>query len=300
MPRRHSRRGSLGGPGERGWYGYAYLAPALAFYLTFVIVPIGATAVLSLFAWDGVSTPVWVGLANYREVFSDPVLRSSLVHPLILFLFYCVIPVLTALVLSSALTAVKRGHAFFRVTIFLPFVVPGVVAALIWQFMYEPQNGLINGVLRNVGLGSLTRSWLGDFSLALPAVGVVGAWTLTGFVTVLFVAGMQKIPFDLYDAARVDGAGVLAQFRAVTFPGLRHEITVAVVIPGIATLRNFDVIYNLTSGGPGFSTVVPAYEVYYRAFVEGSVGSACALAIVLALFIFVFAFVATQVLEIGT
>jgi raffinose/stachyose/melibiose transport system permease protein len=300
MPRPRSRPGPQSVLGESAWFGYAYLTPALALYVTFVIVPIGATAVLSLFAWDGVSSPVWVGLANYREVFSDPVLRSSLVHPVILFGFYCVIPVITALVLSTALTAVRRGHAFFRVTIFLPFVVPGVVAALIWEFMYEPQNGLINGVFRHVGLGSLARPWLGDFSLALPAVGVVGAWTLTGFVTVLFLAGMQKIPFDLYDAARVDGAGALQQFRAVTFPGLRHEITVAVVITGIATLRNFDVIYNLTAGGPGFSTVVPAYEVYYRAFVEGSVGSACALAVVLAAFIFIFAFAATRILEIGT
>lgn len=287
-------------PGERGWVGYAYLTPGLAFYLTFVIAPITATAVLSLFTWDGVATPVWTGLANYKEVFSDPVLRSSLIHPLILFGFYCVLPVVTALILSTALTTVRRGHSFFRVTIFLPFVVPGVVAALIWQFMYEPQNGLINVVLRNIGLGSLAQPWLGNFSLALPAVGVVGAWTLTGFVTVLFVAGMQKIPFDLYDAARVDGAGPFHQFLAVTIPGLRHEITVAVVITGIATLRNFDVIYNLTAGGPGFSTVVPSYEVYYRAFVEGSAGTACALAVVLAAFIFVFAFIATKLLEIGT
>ena len=125
-------------------------------------------------------------------------------------------------------------------------------------------------------------------------MGVVGTWTLTGFVTVLFVAGMQKIPFDLDDAARVDGAGAFHQFLAVTIPGLRHEITVAVVITGIATLRNFDVIYNLTAGGPGFSTVVPSYEVYYRAFVEGSAGTACALAVVLAAFIFAFAFIATS------
>jgi raffinose/stachyose/melibiose transport system permease protein len=300
MLRRRSRPRAAAVLRGGGWSGLAYLAPGLAFYLTFVIVPIGATAVLSFFRWDGVAPPVWNGLANYQEVFSDPVLRSSLVHPLILFGFYCVLPVIAGLILSSALTTVRSGHSFFRVTIFLPFVVPGVVAALIWQFMYEPQNGLINVVLRKVGLAGLTQSWLGNFSLALPAVGMVGTWTLTGFVTVLFVAGMQKIPFDLYDAARVDGAGPFQQFRAVTIPGLRHEITVAVVITGIATLRNFDVIYNLTSGGPGFRTVVPAYEVYYRAFVEGSSGTACALAIVLAAFIFVFAFIATRLLEIGT
>lgn len=284
-------------PGERPWVGYVYVLPALLLYVAFVIVPIGASAVLSLFRWDGENSPVWVGFSNYRLVFTDQVLRSSLIHPAILLIFYCVLPLVCALVLSTALTNIKRGQAAFRLIIFLPFVVPGVVAALMWQFMYEPATGLINDVLRGVGLGSLARPWLGSFSLALPAVGVVGTWALTGLVTVFLVAGLQKIPIDLYDAARVDGAGAVQQFLAVTFPGLRQEITVALVITAIAALRNFDIIYNLTQGGPGYSTVVPAYEVYNQAFVDGSVGSACALAVVLAVVIFVLIFIITRITE---
>jgi raffinose/stachyose/melibiose transport system permease protein len=154
-----------------------------------------------------------------------------------------------------------------------------VVVAVGWRLMYEPTKGLINQGLELLGLSGLAHPWLGDFALALPATGVVATWMEYGLVMVLFLAGIQGIPRDLYDAARVDGAGVVGEARHVTLPGLRYELAVAVVVTVIASFRNFDLVFNLTRGGPGNATVVPVLEVYRRGFLHGQIGSAAALGV---------------------
>jgi raffinose/stachyose/melibiose transport system permease protein len=169
--------------------------------------------------------------------------------------------------------------------------------AVIWRMIYAPEDGSLNDLLRAVGLGSLARPWLGDFGLALPAVGVIGSWVMYGLALILFMAGVQKIPQSLYDAARVDGAGPVREFFAVTLPNLRGEIAVALTLTTIAALRNFDLIYLTTQGGPGDSTSVPAFQVYNRAFQTGAVGSAAAIGIALALVIFLLAFGITRIAE---
>src|SRR5207247_3667717 len=189
-------------------------------------------------------------------------------------------PVSLALVLVAVLSrATIRGQAGFRTVLFLPQVIPLVVVAVIWRMIYAPEDGPLNRSLRAVGLGSFARPWLGDFTWALPAVGFVGTWVMLGLALVLFMAGVQKIPQSLYDAARVDGAGAVREFFAVTLPNLRGEIAVALTLTTIAALRNFDVVYNTTSGGPGEATSVPAFQVYTRAFETGQVGSAAAVGI---------------------
>jgi raffinose/stachyose/melibiose transport system permease protein len=184
--------------------------------------------------------------------------------------------------------------------LFLPQVIPMVVVAVIWRMIYEPSNGSLNELLGAVGLGALERPWLGDFTLALPAVGVVGTWVMSGLALVLFMAGVQRIPQSLYDAARVDGAGQVREFFAVTLPNLRGEIAVALTLTTIAALRNFDLVYITTQGGPGNSTSVPAFEVYNRAFQTGRIGSATAVGVTLALLIFVIAFAITRLAERGS
>ena len=141
----------------------------------------------------------------------------------------------------------------------------------------------LNRALESIGLGALARPWLGDFTWALPAIGFVGTWVMSGLALVLFMAGVQKIPQSLYDAARVDGAGPLREFFAVTLPNLRGEIAVALTLTTIAALRNFDLVYITTQGGPGDSTSVPAFQVYNRAFQLGQIGSAAAIGLTLAL-----------------
>jgi raffinose/stachyose/melibiose transport system permease protein len=210
-----------------------------------------------------------------------------------------VLPVAIGLLLTGAVVRTRvRGLAVFRTVLFLPQVIAGVAVGVVWTLIYAP-DGSLNQLLRLVGLDPLTRTWLGDFSLALPSVGLIGTWVGFGFCLVLFLAGVQKIPADLYDAARVDGAGALAEFRAVTLPGLRNEIAVALTITMVGALRSFDLIYVTTRGGPGDATLVPGILIYQRAFEYYQVGSAAALGITLAAIIFMVTFLITRLEQRG-
>ncbi|WP_055488225.1 carbohydrate ABC transporter permease [Streptomyces sp. WMMB 322] len=279
------RRG--GAPGEPRAVGYLYVLPALVLYGAFLLFPLGQTVWLSLLHWDGLTVATWAGAANYQALLTDPSLRGPFLHALVLLLFYAVLPVALGLLLASALSRFRvRGTAFFRTVFFLPQVLAMVVVGVAWRSILGP-DGLLNDSLRAVGLGSLARSWLGDYTWALPAVGTIGTWVETGLCVVLFLAGVQRIPRELYEAARMDGAGPVREFLAVTLPALRAEIAVALTLTIVAGLRNFDLIYITTAGGPGNATSVPAYEVYHRAFETNEVGSAAAMGVGLTVLIFV-------------
>jgi len=206
-----------------------------------------------------------------------------------------VIPVIFGLALTAALTRHPiRGFRFFRTVLFFPQLIAGVVIAQAFVWVYD-DNGPLNKFLRLVGLGSVARPWLGDFTWALPAIGGIGTWVTYGLCMVLFVAGVQKIPSSLYDAARVDGAGPFREFLAVTLPGLRGEILVAVVLTTINALRSFDIVYNTTSGGPAGTTLVPSMYMYQNAFLYNKVGYAASVATVLAAVIFILAAIVLRV-----
>ena len=290
---RHRRRS----PGEPRSVGYLYVLPALALYGVFLLLPLGQSVWLSLLHWDGLTVATWAGLGNYRDLFTDPTLRAPFGHALLLLCFYAALPVVVGLLLAAALTRFRvRGMTFFRTVLFLPQVLAMVVVGVAWRSILAP-DGLLNDALRLVGLDTLTRSWLGEESWALPAVGVVGTWVETGLCLVLFLAGAQRIPRELYEAARLDGAGALREFRAVTLPGLRPQIAVALTLTIVAGLRNFDLVYVTTAGGPGNATSVPAYEVYHRAFEIGDVGSAAALGVGLTVLIFALSVLVARLVE---
>jgi raffinose/stachyose/melibiose transport system permease protein len=285
-------------PGAPRRVGYLYILPAFAVFTLFVLLPLLHAVWISFFAWDGLTVGKWVGLKNYGDVVSDPALRSAFGHSLILLIFYAVLPLLIGLLLAGLLARARvRGQALFRTILFLPQVIAMVVVAVMWRMIYDPENGALNEGLRAIGLDSLTQSWLGDFSLALPSVGIVAAWVYYGLAMVLLTAGVQKIPSSLYDAARVDGAGPIREFLAVTLPALRGEIAVALTLTTIFALRTFDLIYVSTNGGPGTSTTVPSVLVYQNAFATGRVGLAAAVAVVLTLLIFVVAFGITRIVD---
>ncbi|HMJ37800.1 MAG TPA: sugar ABC transporter permease [Baekduia sp.] len=294
-------RGDERPPGEPRRIGYLYLLPALLVFGAFVLAPLVHAFWLSLFDWDGITAGHWVGLHNYQDVLSDQALRTAFGHALILLIFYAGLPVAIGLMLAGVIARVQvRGLPLFRVVLFLPQVVAMVVVAVMWRMIYDPGNGPINTALRGVGLDGLAKSWLGDFGVALPAVGLIGTWVMYGLAMVLLTAGVQKIPPSLYDAARVDGAGAVREFLAVTLPALRGEIAVALTLTTIAALRNFDLVYITTKGGPGDATSVPAFQVYQRAFETGKVGSAAAIGIVLAALIFTITVAINRVAERGT
>ena len=261
--------------------GYLYIAPALVVYAAFLLFPLFRAVQLSFYEWDGLTLGIWVGLRNYADIVADPALRAAFGHAAVLVVFFAVIPTAVGLVLAAVVARARvRGLAFFRTVIFLPQVVAMVVVAVAWRQIYAP-DGPLNDVLRFIGLGDLARGWLGDFDLALPAVGLVGTWVSIGLCFVLFLAGTGKIPRELYDAARVDGAGPIREFTSVTLPALRNELVVALTLTVIAALRTFDLVYVTTGGGPGNATTVPSYEVYRRAFELGEVGSAAAIGVTL-------------------
>jgi raffinose/stachyose/melibiose transport system permease protein len=271
--------------------------PAFVVFAVFVIAPMVDGAWISLFQWDGVTVGRYVGVQNYRDILNDPAVRTAFEHSLVLIVFYAALPIVIGLVLTAALSHARiRGITAVRTVIFLPQVLAAVVIGVAWKWLYDPQ-GPINSFLGNIGLSSLERPWLGDFTTALPAVGVIGTWVTTGLCLVLFMAGVQRIPLSRYEAARVDGAGPVREFFAVTLPGLRNELAVALSLTVITALRAFDIIYVTTKGGPGSQTTVPSLLIYQRAFVTGQVGSAAAIGAIMGAIILALAVVITRVVE---
>lgn len=291
------RRVRVRAPGEPRRVAYLYLAPAFVFYVLFAFGPLVYTTWLSFFDWDGLTVGTWTGIDNYQRIFEDEEIRESFVHSFQLIVFYAILPVLLGLVLSSLIAHGRvRGATFFRAVLFLPQTIATVVVAIAWVWIYAP-DGPLNAGLDAIGLDAVSRGWLGDFTWALPALGLVGTWVMFGLCLVLFLAGIQKIPTSLYEAARVDGAGRVREFFAVTLPGLRGELAVALTLTTIMALRTFDLIYVSTAGGPGTTTTVPSVLVYQNAFANGRVGLAAAVAVVLTAMIFVVAFAITRLVD---
>lgn len=281
-PVRRATRGRSPRVRRRRWLGLVYLAPVLVVYAAVVVVPTGQTAWLSFYSWNGITAARWAGVSNYTSFLSDPQLRSAVAHTVVLLGFYAVLPIVLGLLSAALLTARGlRGLGVFRTIIFLPQVLTSVVIAVVWRQLYAP-DGPLNTALRAVGVGVLAHDWLGSFTLALPALGLVGTWSTFGLCMVLFVSGVQSIPLELFDAARVDGAGRLREFFAVTLPALRGPLAVALTLTVIAGLRAFDIIWLTTRGGPGAATTTPAIELYSRAFIQADVGAAAAVGVVLA------------------
>ncbi|MFC0429248.1 carbohydrate ABC transporter permease [Kutzneria buriramensis] len=273
--------------GQR-WIGWLFAAPAIAVYTVFVLAPMVQTVRYSFYQWDGIGSSPWVGFANYVRVFTDPELVGTIVHAFELIVFFSGIPVLLGLAIAATIRriATSRLAAVARAVLFIPQVIPLVAAGIAWTWLLS-SDGLVNQLLSAIGLGGVTRAWLGDFATALPAVGVIGAWVLLGLCTLLLLAGMSKIDPALYEAGRLDGAGPLREFFSITVPNLRQEIGVCVTVTVIAALASFDIIYIATQGGPGNTTMVPGLEIYYRAFVERQVGVASALGVVLVVLVLV-------------
>lgn len=263
------------------WNAYLFLIPAFFFYLFFVLIPLGDTLWTSFFEWDGIMNKKWTGISNYIEILHDKKIISSIKHALILIIFYSFFPIIIGLGLAGLMARVKvRGLTAYRAILFLPQILSMVVVGVAWRWIYAPK-GPFNSGLDWLGLNHISRAWLGDFTLALPAVGLIGTWVMFGLTMILFIAGVQKISTELYDAAKMDGAGAFREFIHVTLPQLRGEITVALVFTITLALRNFDLIWTTTGGGPGTSTMIPSMFIYKKAFQMGQVGSAAALGVLL-------------------
>lgn len=242
----------------------------------------------SFFRWDGIGDMTWVGLKNYETILNNPDLIGTIINAFKLVIFFSLIPVSLGLVVASIIHRIASGRlgAVARTVLFLPQVIPLVAAGIIWGWLLALP-GLINQILKALGLGALTRAWLGDFDWALPAVGFIGIWVLLGFCTVLLWTGMTKLDTALYESARIDGASWYTEFTKITVPLLRNEIGVCLTVTVIAALAAFDIVYVSTAGGPGNSTAVPGIQIYILAFTQQRIGLASALSVMLMILVLV-------------
>jgi raffinose/stachyose/melibiose transport system permease protein len=268
--------------------GWLFVLPALIMYALFVLQPLVLTIHYSFYKWNGVGPKTWVGLKNYVTIFQVPDLIGTISNAFWLVVWFSFIPVGLGLIVASVIHRVATGRlgAIARTVLFLPQVIALVAAGIIWGWLLSLP-GLINQVLKAVGLGAITRAWLGDFDWALPAVGLIGIWVLLGFCTVLLLTGITKVDPALYESARIDGAGWFREFLTITVPLLKYEVGVCLTVTVIAALAAFDIVYVSTAGGPGNSTAVPGIQIYILAFTQRAIGLASALAVMLMILVVV-------------
>ncbi|MEU6748729.1 sugar ABC transporter permease [Spirillospora sp. NPDC046719] len=268
-----------------------YLIPGLLLFAAVIGVPFLMNVGTSFTDWSGVGSPSWAGLDNYRELVKDGEFWASFRHNVLVIIGMAIVPTAIGLVLAAALTDLidrhfgPRAAAILRACLYLPQVLPVVIAGVVWSWLLAPDNGAVNTLLKDVGLGSLAHDWLGDPSTALWSVLGVMVWMQIGFPLVVFMSGLQRVDPSLYEAAEIDGASWARRFRHITIPQIRPEIFVVLLWTTIAALKAFPQIFVLTKGGPGGATNVPSYYSYVNFFEKSDVGYGSAIATVLTLVI---------------
>ncbi len=270
---------------------YLFIAPAMVFYLGFLVYPMLFSLVTSFFDWDGL-TPLtaFVGFKNYFDIlFVDPVTRVALINNIYWTFGALVVPTSIGLLLALALNRGLPGTIAFRTIFYGPAVLPLVAVGLIWSWMYNPNFGALNVMLESVGLGNFTGGWLSDYDQALPATFATYVWGSVGFPMILYLAGLQSINKEYYEAARIDGANAFQQFWHVTMPGLRESHVIVLSLAMIGGFKVFDLIYTMTYGGPGRATQVLGTWMYFQAFQYYHAGYGAAIAWVIATIVLVIA-----------
>jgi multiple sugar transport system permease protein len=256
-----------------------FIAPSLIPMLAFTIGPMLASLGISFTNWSLLSPADWIGIDNYRALWSDAEFRSSLGHTLVFIAGYLPLVLASGLAVALALNQRIRGLALFRTIYFLPVVTSWVVVALIWKWLLNPQTGVVDYLLGLVGVNG--PGWWVDPHWAMPSIILASAWKDIGFVMIILLAGLQSIPDDYYEAASLDGAGRFALFRHITLPLLSPALFFVVVISLINNFQVFDQVWVMTQGGPAGSTSVVMERIVKNAFSFGRMGYASAMSWVL-------------------
>ncbi len=269
----------------------AFLIPgALALFIV-IIIPFMVNVGVSFTSWNGISTPQWIGLGNYEKAFSDTTFWASFRNNLAMILAMTVFPTILGLFLATILfdfVANRFGNqvaSIFRSGFYLPQVLPVAIAGVVWRWILQPNWGALNYTLESLGLEGLTHNWLGDASTAMLSVMVIMVWFQLGYPLVIFMAALQRVDPDLYEAASVDGATWLQRFFYITIHMIRPEIFVVVLMTIIHALKVFAQIFVLTRGGPGRATIVPSYFAYQNFFEKAQVGYGAAISTLMTIII---------------
>lgn len=263
--------------------GLLFSLPYVIFFLAFVAYPLIFSFVLIFHRWNIVTPMEWIGLKNFERLFHDPLFGKSLVNTLTFLLIHIPLQIVIALLLAVLLNSRVRMRGLFRAIYFLPVVVSGVAVTILWQQLYSYDYGVLNTLLKALGLPSVP--WLVNASWAMPSVAIMATWKNVGIYIVLFLVGLQHIPAELYEAASLDGAGRVRQFLRITIPMLNPTIIVVVVLSTIGGFSLFIEPYVLTGGGPMQSTLSGMLYIYNQAFYFGHMGYAATLGFVFALII---------------
>lgn len=273
------RVGRAGGAGGRRspLTGFSFVLPFLIAYALFLLWPIILGLRMSFFNWSlvGKGTTDFLGLANYGELLQDPSFWISLWHTILFTILSTPILVVLGLALAMLANYVPWGKGIFRLAFFAPFVLPSAVVALIWVWLYEPGFGLISASLASIGLGNI--GWLTSPNVAMLSIVITTVWWTIGFNFILYLAGLQEIPQEMYEAAALDGAGPWARLRYITVPLLGRTTTLVLILQVLASLKIFDQIYLMTTGGPNFSTEPIIEYIYDTGFTSYRVGYASAM-----------------------
>jgi len=272
---------------------YLFLLLPLVYFSLIKVYPMVYNIYLSFHHFNMAYSWRWAGLENYKKALSDPLFWSSVRNTVYYGFFVVLCVTVLSLLTAVGLNAKLRGRVFFRTTLFLPSVVSVVVIATIWMWMYQPQAGLINYVLSKLGIGPY--KWLDDPNLALPSIITVTIWQQVGYNMIIFLAGLQGIPSYLYESARIDGAGKLAQFWFITVPCLTPITFFVVVTTFIFTFRNFAIVYTMTQGGPLNSTNTLVYEIYRNSFQYLKGGYGAVFSVILLLICLLFSLISSRI-----
>ena len=266
------------------WIAVLWTTPALLFYVLFALVPMLTALYLSFTRWDGLSQATWVGWQNWATLFTDPVTGHSFLLTLAMMALCWLIQTPLRLLLGVFMAGVQRYRAVLSVFYFLPLLFSTVAIGMTWVSILDPNFGLLDTLLRTIGLSSLAHGWLGDPSLAFGVIIALISWQFIPFHSLLYLGGARQIPRELYEAADIDGGGPASKFFLITLPQLRYTIITSTTLILTGSLTYFDLIWVTTGGGPGYATRILPLQMYITAFQNEAVGYGSVLAVVLALF----------------
>lgn len=261
------------------WTIVIFVLPAFLLFSAIVIAPIFLSGYYSLLEWDGIGKEVFIGFKNFTELFSSDGFGKAVVNSIILALLSVFIQLPIALVLALILASGVKGEGFYRTVFFIPVIISTVVIGHLWMKIYNPDYGLLNTFLNNIGLGSLTRVWLGETGTSLMSAFVPIVWQYIGYHMLLMYAKIKTIPDEIYEASKIDGASHLKAALYITIPLIKPIIKVCIIFAIIGSLKVFDLVYVLTNGGPVHSSEVPSTLMYNTIFNKYMYGSGSAMAV---------------------
>lgn len=264
------------------------LLPALLFYIVFVIYPIGRSFYYGFFEWNGLGSPEFIGLSNFKEIFTDPIFFRSFRNTMFIVVASVFGQLPIGLIIAVILTKKIKGARFFRSAFFMPMVMSTVVVGLLWSTILNSQAGIINTILENIGLEKFAHDWLGNPKYAMYTVSAVIIWQFIGFYMIIFLAALQNIPEEIMEAADIDGASEVKKLFSITLPMMWDTIMAAVVLCIAGSMRSFDLVFVMTQGGPAHATEIMATYMYNKTFSIYRYGYGSAVSLVICVISLVF------------